>query len=220
MTRQIRSTIDMNQVAADFDLFQLPFDASLDVQGRTVYGTTDPQVNLSMVNVRHLNNSRMFRGLWQESPSDGGEVGDPGVPYIPGQVVISPTDFHLYELLNQGNAGTEPSVATEGWRQVGGVFINVQDDGTEPANGAGISVLNFGPGLDVSATANGIATITPEDLTLAATSTTGGATITLDQAGTDQTFNILAGTGITVAVADGNISITSSIEDVLGAQTF
>ena len=78
MARQIPTAEELTQVSADLETFFLPFDASLDLGTRTVYGTTDPAVDLSMVNVRHLNNTRGFRGVWATAPADGNEP----APYI------------------------------------------------------------------------------------------------------------------------------------------
>ena len=84
MARQTPTMAELTQVSADLETFFLPFDASLDLGGRTVYGTTDTAIDLSMVNVRHLNNTRGFRGVWETTPSDGNTP----APYITGQVVI------------------------------------------------------------------------------------------------------------------------------------
>ena len=84
MARQVPTMAELNQVLDDLETFFLPFDASLDLGTRTVYGTTDPAVDLSMVNVRHLNNTRGFRGVWATAPADGNEP----APYLEGQVVL------------------------------------------------------------------------------------------------------------------------------------
>ena len=84
MARQTPTMAELTQVSADLETFFLPFDASLDLGDRTVYGTTDTAIDLSMVNVRHLNNTRGFRGVWETAPSDGNTP----APYITGQVVI------------------------------------------------------------------------------------------------------------------------------------
>ena len=137
MARQIRTQDQIDQVNADFDLFALPFEASLDVADRTVYGTTDPAVDLSMVNVRHLNNTRLFRGEWSATPTDGTIA----VPYSVGQVVVSPTDFRLYKLNMIDNAGTDPGVTDTGWVQVGGAGLQINDD-------MDIERINFNAGLN------------------------------------------------------------------------
>ena len=84
MARQVPTMAELDQVLTDLETFFLPFDASLDLGTRTVYGTTDPEVDLSMVNVRHLNNTRGFRGVWATAPADGNEP----APYLAGQVVL------------------------------------------------------------------------------------------------------------------------------------
>ena len=141
MARQIRTQAQIDQVNNDFDLFALPFEASLDVADRTVYGTTDPAVDLSMVNVRHLNNTRLFRGTWTATPTDGTADGNPSVPYVRGQVVISPTDTRLYKLDDVANAGTDPGVTETGWIQVGGAGLQINDD-------MDIERINFNAGLN------------------------------------------------------------------------
>ena len=137
MARQIRTQDQIDQVNNDFDLFALPFEASLDVADRTVYGTTDPAVDLSMVNVRHLNNTRLFRGEWSATPMDGTTA----VPYEANQVVISPTDFRLYKLRTVANAGTDPGVDETGWLMVGGAGLSVNGD-------EDIERINFNAGLN------------------------------------------------------------------------
>ena len=91
MARQIRTTEETTQVTNDENRFFLPLDSSLDVGAFTVYGTTDPDINLSMVNIRHLNATRSFRGAWSPTPTDGAQP----TPYLEGQVVIG-SDSHMY----------------------------------------------------------------------------------------------------------------------------
>lgn len=107
MTRQVRTPGEIAQVNNDFDQFQLPFDASLNLGDFPAYGVTDTSVELSMVNVRHLNATRQFRGRWTMSPTDGTDPSDPVVPYEPGQVVIG-SDNHLYMLNNAGTPTMNP----------------------------------------------------------------------------------------------------------------
>jgi len=83
-----RQTIPSNDpifdpVRDDLDTFFLPFDSSLDLTGvitggeaRTTYGVTDPAVEVSMVNVRHLKAYTQFRGVHVPSP---GPPGPPGL---------------------------------------------------------------------------------------------------------------------------------------------
>ena len=106
MTRQVPTPAELTQVSDDFDTFQLPFEASLDLSrsGRTVYGVTDTAVDLSMVNVAHLNNTRHFRGIWELSPTD---LGAP-TPYREGQVVIG-SDNHLYVRNATGTDNPNPT---------------------------------------------------------------------------------------------------------------
>ena len=103
MARQIPTQAELDQVADDFDTFRLPLDASLRLNDRTVYGTTDPEVPLSMVNVGHLNSVRSFRGTWESDPADRGQP----VHYTDGQVVIG-SDQHLYQLIARGNGSVDP----------------------------------------------------------------------------------------------------------------
>ena len=103
MARQVPTQADLDQTAADFDTFVLPVEGSLQLGNRTAYGTTDPAVNLSMVNVAHLNDTRMFRGAWNANPADRGEP----VPYTGGQVVIG-SDNHLY-VRSDTNLDTNPN---------------------------------------------------------------------------------------------------------------
>ena len=91
MARQTRTTEEITQVTDDENRFFLPLNSSLDVGAFTVYGTTDPDTNLSMVNIRHLNATRSFRGAWAPAPVDGAQP----TPYLEGQVVIG-SDNHMY----------------------------------------------------------------------------------------------------------------------------
>ncbi len=110
---------ELTPVNNDLSTFALPFDASLNLvaldgsQAFTVYGATDPSIDLSMVNVRHLNNTRGFRGTWEASPSDGmGSNNMPlGVPYETGQVVIG-SDDQLYRLTTSAGT-TDPTTANQ-----------------------------------------------------------------------------------------------------------
>ena len=108
MARQIPTQADLDQANADLERFALPFSASLQLNDRTVYGTTDPEIALSMVNVGHLNDTRMFRGTWESTPTDRGQ----GTAYRNGQVVIG-SDNHLYRLID-GQDGTQNPVGNNG----------------------------------------------------------------------------------------------------------
>ena len=116
MARQVPTMAELTQVSNDLETFFLPFDASLDLGTRTVYGTTDPAVDLSMVNVRHLNNTRGFRGVWATAPADGNEP----APYITGQVVIDSNGL-IYRR-NATNPATNPDPEMTGqteWDLIG-----------------------------------------------------------------------------------------------------
>ena len=126
MARQVPSQDELNQVLNDFETFVLPADSSLDLGTRTVYGTTDPSINLSMVNVRHLNNSRAFRGRWAAQPVDQGlnsSTGEP-IPYQEGQIVVGSdaNGGHLYVRTNINNTGNPDPDTTNGasteWIQI------------------------------------------------------------------------------------------------------
>ena len=106
MARQIPTQRELDEAQSDFEAFVLPVQGSLLLNDRTVYGTTDPAVNLSMVNVGHLNDTRMFRGAWQATPADRGQP----VPYTDGQVVIG-SDNHLY-VRGPANLDTNPDPTT------------------------------------------------------------------------------------------------------------
>ena len=105
MARQTPTQAQRDQVFDDFDTFQLPLDASLNLGNFTAYGTTDPAVDLSMVNIAHLNTTRNFRGIWAANPMDLGQL----VQYTPGQVVIG-SDNHLYILRDAGDPTIDPAV--------------------------------------------------------------------------------------------------------------
>ena len=116
MARQTPTMAELAQVSADLETFFLPFDASLDLGDRTVYGTTDTAIDLSMVNVRHLNNTRGFRGVWETAPSDGNTP----APYITGQVVIDSNGL-IYRR-NATNPATNPDPEMTGqteWDLIG-----------------------------------------------------------------------------------------------------
>ena len=101
MARQVPTPAQNTQVQNDFDVFFLPTPASLDLGDRTTYGVTDPAVDLSMVNIRHLNSTRQFRGIWVSNPRDGDDAMDPTVPYRegPSSTCISLVDYYIEEVL-------------------------------------------------------------------------------------------------------------------------
>ena len=143
MARQIPTMAELTQVSDDFETFFLPFDASLDLGSRTAYGTTDPAVDLSMVNIRHLNNTRGFRGTWNASPSDGNEP----VPYQTGQVVVGSNNI-IYQLT--GTSGTsDPTTDSTNWTSLG-VQLTVERAVDVTTTG--------GPGL-ISTNTNGVITL-------------------------------------------------------------
>ncbi len=118
MARQTRTQAEIDQVNNDFDTFQLPIDASLNLGEFAAYGATDNAIDLSLVNIRHLNSTRDFRGTWTSAPVDGNVA----TPYTAGQVVIG-SDMHLYRLTSSGNGGTDPVAANQSdWDQVGGAL--------------------------------------------------------------------------------------------------
>lgn len=125
MARQTPTQTELDAVFnTDFDTAVLPADVSLDLGARTVYGTTDPSLDLSMVNVRHLNNTRKFRGTWEALPTDGNLTADPmtepGLLYKADEVVIG-SDAHLYQRLDQDLGNNFDPTTTQGsahWRQL------------------------------------------------------------------------------------------------------
>ena len=152
MARQTPSPTELAQVATDLETFFLPFEASLDLGDRTTYGTTDPAVDLSMVNIRHLNNTRGFRGTFTDTPTDGaiGVTGEP-TPYRPGQVVIG-SNRMLYQLNSAGDGTVDPVGDTSdpaNWTAIG-VHLNIERDVDITTSG--------GPGL-IATTNNGITTL-------------------------------------------------------------
>jgi len=123
MARQTRTSAEITEVTNDFDTFQLPIDASLNLGEFTAYGTTDPDIALSMVNVRHLNATRDLRGIWVSDPLDG----TTSIPYTAGQIVIG-RDNQLYKLKDTGTGTNDPVVGTSApftvnttdWTLIGG----------------------------------------------------------------------------------------------------
>ena len=207
MARQVRDPGEITAVNSDFEVFRLPIASSLDQGAFGFYGTTDTSVALSMANVRWINNTRKFRGLYSESSGDN-------TPYSIGDVVIG-NNMQIYRLAS-GTGDTDPGTSATGWEPIGGIMV--EDDA---ANGNSTSIINFGGGLSVDASTAGTALVTTDDLTLAASAITDGARVTLGQHGTDQTVDVLGGTGITVARDTmGRILITNDISDILGASAF
>ena len=116
MARQVPTVAELNQVLTDLETFFLPFDASLDLGTRTVYGTTDPAVDLSMVNVRHLNNTRGFRGVWGSQPADGNEP----APYLEGQVVLDSNGLIYQRNANAPATNPDPEMTGQtAWDLIG-----------------------------------------------------------------------------------------------------
>ena len=119
MARQTRTTAEQTAVNNDIFTFQLPIDSSLNLGEYTAYGTTDPDIALSMVNVRHMTATRQFRGVWASGGSTDGNL---TVPYTAGQVVIG-SDDQLYRLNASGTATTDPTTANQtDWTLVGGAL--------------------------------------------------------------------------------------------------
>ena len=139
MARQTPTTSPVDeraQVQTDFDTFFLPFNASLDLTGtdnandpaRTVYGVTDPEVELSMVNIRHLNNYTKFRGTYSSTRLDGASVDNP--VYEAGDIVVGSNNV-IYQLMDENNAGTDPGMNNTGWTALG---ILVEPNGVTATN--------------------------------------------------------------------------------------
>ena len=114
MARQTRTQTEINQVDQDFDVFFLPGGAvSLNLEEYTTYGTTDPDVDLSMVNVRFLKDTTNFRGTWQADPESLGQDN----PYVNddatgiGNTIVLGSDNHFYQLTAGGDASIDPTTA-------------------------------------------------------------------------------------------------------------
>ena len=114
MARQTRTTAEINQVDQDFDVFFLPGGAvSLNLEEYTTYGTTDPDIDLSMVNVRFLKDTTNFRGTWQADPESLGQDN----PYTNddttgiGNTIVLGSDNHFYQLTDGGDASVDPTSA-------------------------------------------------------------------------------------------------------------
>ena len=105
-TRQTRTPAQETQVQNDFETFFLPISASLDLGGFTTYGTTDPNIDLSMVNVRYLKDYSTFRGNWV-SGTTGPETGGVSIDYVEDDIVLG-SDNHFYQRTTNGNPRMDP----------------------------------------------------------------------------------------------------------------
>ena len=114
MTRQVRTSDERTQVNDDFDTFQLPVDASLNLGIFGAYGTTDTSVGLSLINKRHLDNYTQFRGLWVQTPRDTPDPDnpnsmDPEIPYVENDVVyVAGMTNIIYRRTDMGLDQTPP----------------------------------------------------------------------------------------------------------------
>ena len=112
MARQTPTSSETAQVNNDFDTYTpIIGNASLNLADRTVYGVTDPAVDLSMANVQFVEDYvKSFRGVWQSAPETLGE----SIPYNTGDIVFDATDSHYYRL--SGTASTAaPSTDSANW---------------------------------------------------------------------------------------------------------
>ena len=94
-----------------------------------------------MVNVRHLNNTRGFKGVWATAPADGNEP----APYITGQVVIDSNGL-IYRR-NATNPATNPDPEMTGqteWDLIGREITVTNQD----------SSATIPPGLSTTETGN------------------------------------------------------------------
>ena len=149
MARQQPSGPELTQVQGDFETFFLPFDASLDLGSRTTYGTTDPDVDLSMVNIRHLNNTRGFRGTWVGSPEDGNDVNGNAltVPYQTGQVVVGDNNVIYQRTAMNPTMNPNPNTNTAEWQPLGTQLnVNRMVD-TTTTGGPGLIDTSTTPGI-------------------------------------------------------------------------
>ena len=208
MARQPRTTEEITQVNNDENRFFLPLASSLDVGEFTVYGTTDPVVDLSMVNVRHLNATRSFRGPWSATPMDG-EVGSSvPTPYTENQVVIG-SDNHLYRR-NAIAPTTNPNPVSD--NNTHWVLLSTGLDAAvteltstpsiDPQNlyAAGSATFNVSP--NANATLNN-----PSQVLTSNTDVSGAPTFTAIDAAGDFTVNFAAQTN-----PNARISVTTAAE--------
>ena len=218
--RQDPSTPEENQVLADFETFFLPFDASLDLGDRTTYGTTDPGVNLSMVNIRHLNNTREFRGRWVMQPSDGldADSNPLEVPYQINQIVVGNNELLYRRTAMSPTTNPEPGSASDTgqWTLIGRQ-VEVANAPADATNAPGLTIdhgsmsrstitfhaYNFGSGLELE---NGTVRVTNLALTDVHTELTA-------QARNDE-LTITWHQGDTVIVTTDNDQVTQNVNGV------
>ena len=111
MARQTRSMDQINEVNNDFDLYYpLVPNTSLDVEGSTVYGTTDPEVDLSMANVLFVKDYTQFRGLWETAPTTGGQP----ISYATNDIVLNMQDAHFYRFVGS-DGSSRPDTDSTNW---------------------------------------------------------------------------------------------------------
>ena len=191
MARQVPTSPELMQVQNDFETFFLPFDASLDLGNRTTYGTTDPDVNLSMVNIRHLNSTRGFRGVWNDNPQDGSQP----TPYTEDQVVVHMASGLLYRRTDRNptlNPDPSDSTANTGeWALIGRrvAVMNAAADtdnapGLQIAESDGTSTItfrtyNFGNGLELEDGTVRVTNLALTDVHVEATATARNAETTV-----------------------------------------
>ena len=207
MARQPRTTEEIAQVTSDENRFFLPLASSLDVGEFTVYGTTDPVVDLSMVNIRHLNNTRSFRGPWVPTPTDGVAPDSVPTPYLENQVVIGP-DNHLYRR-NDIDPTTNPNPMTDNnvhWVLLSsGLDAAVTELTSSPSTDAQNLYAAGSTTFTVSPNAN--ATLNSPTQVLTATGTTGASNNTAIAADGTFTVNFDAQTN-----PDATIVVTTASE--------
>ena len=208
MARQPRTTEEITQVNSDENRFFLPIASSLDVGEFTVYGTTDPVVDLSMVNIRHLNNTRSFRGPWVPTPTDGEAPDSVPAPYLENQVVIGP-DNHLYRR-NDMDPTTNPNPMTDDnahW-----VLLSAGLDAavTELTSNPSVDAQNLYAAGSASFTVSPNANATlnnPSQVLTSNTDVSGTPTFTAIDAAGDFTVNFAAQTN-----PNARISVTTAAE--------
>ena len=124
MARQVRTTAEITQVSGDFDVYRPGIaDASLDLQGRTVYHTTDPAIDLSSANVQYVVDYAHFRGVWVSNPLT---LQQP-IPYVIDNIVIG-SNGEFYQLRNTpGVDGTQDPVSDNGrnWERISGDVLGI-----------------------------------------------------------------------------------------------
>ena len=188
MARQTRTPADISQVNDDFDVyFPVISDASLDLQDRTAYLTTDPEVNLSAVNIAFLKDYTKFRGLWSNAPVSRGQP----ISYAEDDIVWAGGNF--YYLAPGGTATVDPT-ADDGsnWQVLSSDILGVRLFDSTVQYTAGNLVYRGGTGTDAG------------DLFVFINATpTANTTLPTGTAVSNDNWRAVGGGGLTVGMHDG-----------------